>query len=123
MLSRFRIIVGRRCRSMRLVIHAYPLAPLGEMTRPQQQEAAHHRKEMYEHIYRQQYHETAGHHAKATQGIRLDQAHRADDLHNKKELLAAAYHSGNEASKHYEAAQYHNAQVTHHSQLAYGRRR
>jgi len=91
------------------------------MTLAQQQ--VHHHEEMIKHTHLLQFHETSGDIADLVRNIQVDRALLTKDRHEKGKLFAAASHNGDLALKHYEAAQYHNAQITHHHQLASGRRR
>ncbi len=122
------VALPNHCRSS-FSLHGtcYSACPLvghhGEMTHPQQQEAAEYREKADRHSHLQQYHEKVGDLAKATAGIQLDMAHLTNNLNKKSELSAAVHHNTNEASRHYGSAQYHKDQATHYRQLAFGRRR
>jgi len=110
MLSRFRMIVGRHCRSMGLVIHAHPLVPGGEMERQQ----AFHLQEMRRHTTLQELHQMAGDQLTTHRGNSQTRAERATDPRERARQLEAASLKGQLAWLHYGKAQIHKAEATQH---------
>jgi len=110
MLSRFRMIVGRHCRSMGLVIHARPLVPGGEMTRQQ----AFHLQEMERHTMLNKVNHKGGNMARDQGAYHRTQADRATDPREQAKHLRAASLKGEVAPMYYLRAQIHKAEATQH---------
>ena len=117
MLSRFRMIVGRHCRSIGLVIHAHRLAPGGEMARKQ----AFHLRECTRHIKLHKLRTWSGDMAGAGAVVQRTRADLETDPRKQGKHLAAASLSDQLARKNYDVARFHKAKATRQFKLALGR--